>query len=759
MRSVHYMTKSIFIVRSRSTKTSVGRILRTVRGRLKRIAVLTLVLNLTASAQQLVRYDLYVNDTTVNYSGQPASAIAVNGQIPAPPLYFTEGDTAEIYVHNLMDEETSIHWHGIILPNEQDGVPYLTTAPILPHTTHLYKFPIIQTGTYWYHSHSGFQEQVGLYGALILHKKTQDSIPEFPVVLSDWTDENPEEVMRTLKMANDWYAIEKGSAQSYGEALVNRYLGAKIEQEWLRMFPMDVSDVSYKAFLTNGQPQQTLPNLKAGEKIRLRVINGSSSTYFWLQFAVGKVQIVANDGNDVVPVDVDRLIVGVAETYDVIVTIPDNMSYEFRATSEDRTRHTSLWLGSGMQMLAPTLPPLEYFKGMQMMNSMMNFDGTLNNMGMAMSNQTMDMNTVMYPELTRTKKKKNVERDDAMSGMQMGTSGTSGGPIVTLNYGMLRSPVKTNLLDWPVRTLHFTLTGNMNRYQWSINNRTLSESDKILMHGGENIRIILDNQTMMRHPMHLHGYAFRLLTGHGDYDPLKNVLDIMPMEVDTIEFAPEYPGDWFFHCHILYHMMSGMGRVFSYKDSAPNPQIDAIKDAWQKFVSDDNMWHYSTFIGAQSNGVFPRVIAMNRNYVLDATGATDYKGNFETEARFGKLFGDRQFLEIYVGADVRRLNAIHNFTPNSSEYAIENRTLATLGVAYVLPMFVQTNVRIDHTGRLRLQMSRSDLGLTSRLRLDALWNTDKEYDVNMRYIVTKRLSISADYDSHFGAGGGITFTY
>lgn len=206
-------------------------------------------------------------------------------------------------------------------------------------------------------------------------------------------------------------------------------------------------------------------------------------------------------------------------------------------------------------------------------------------------------------------------------------------------------------------------------------------------------------------------------------------------------------------------MMSGMGRVFSYKDSAPNPQIAPIKDAWQTFISDDNMWHFSTFLGAQSNGVFPSVTAMNSNYVLDATGATDYKGNFETEAHFGRLFGDRQFLEIFVGADVRRLNAIHNFSPNSSEYAIENRTLATLGGEYLLPMFIQTDLRIDHTGRFRLQMSRSDLALTSRLRLGALWNTDKEYDVDMRYIVTKRFSISADYDSHFGAGGGITFTY
>ncbi len=550
----------------------------------------------SAFAQQTVRYDLYVSDTTVNFADKAVSAIAVNGQIPGPVLNFTVGDTAEIYVHNLMNESTSIHWHGVILTNEQDGVPYLTTAPVYPHTTHLYKFPVVQTGTYWYHSHFGFQEQRGLYGALIFHRKhPDDSIPQFPVVLSDWTNESPEEVMRMLKTGNDWFAIKKGSAQSYGEALMKGYLGVKIEEEWLRMYPMDVSDVYYNAFLLNGMKDQTLPHLNAGDKIRLRIINASSSTYFWLQFAGGKMTVVANDGNDVVPVKVDRLIVGVAETYDVIVTVPDDMSYEFRATSEDRTGHASLWLGSGMKMPAPTLPRLDYFKGMQLMNGMMNMDGTMKNMGMNMSDQEMDMNTVMYPELTGGKKAKAGGQEMNTGGMNM--RGTPPGHIVTLNYGMLKSPVKTNLPDQPTKTLHFVLTGNMNRYQWSINNKTLSQSDKILIRKGENVRIILDNQTMMRHPMHIHGVTFRLLNGHGDYDPLKNVLDIMPMEVDTIEFTPPHTGDWFFHCHILYHMMSGMGRVFSVsKAAAPansgpptNPQIDTIKDAWQKFVSDEVM--------------------------------------------------------------------------------------------------------------------------------------------------------------------------
>ena len=720
---------------------------------------LMVTLNLSAFAQHAVRFDLYVSDTTVQFSDHRAEAIAINGHIPGPTLDFTEGDTAEIYVHNLMDQETSIHWHGIILPNEQDGVPYLTTAPIFPKTTHVYKFPIVQSGTYWYHSHAGFQEQMGLFGALILHKKTRDTTAEFPVILSDWTTERPEEVMRTLAMANDWYAIEKGSTQSYGEALTEGYLGAKFEQEWLRMFPMDVSDVYYNAFLSNGQIEQILHNLKPGDHIRLRIINGSSSTYFWLQFAGGKLTVVANDGNDVVPVDVDRMIVGVAETYDVIIAIPDTMSYEFRATSEDRTNHTSLWLGSGATKPAPTLPDLDYFKGMKMMNSMMNFDGTLHSMGMQMSNQEMDMNTVMYPELTGGTKETEKYLHGKTGSENAHTNASPGRSIIALNYGMLKSPVITKLPDAHVKIIHFTLTGNMNRFQWSINDKTLSEADKIVIRRGENVRIILDNQTMMRHPMHIHGHTFRLLNGHGEYDPLKNVLDIMPMETDSIEFAAQYYGDWFFHCHILYHMMSGMGRVFSYDEWFPNRELSGIKDPWQLFLDDDNMWHFSTFVGVQTNAVYPKAFIMNRDYVADVTAAADYRGNFETDFRFGRLFGNRQFLKIYIGADFRRLKALHNISLNSLEYRIDNRSVATVGAEYLLPMFIRADLRLDHTGRARLQIGRSDLNLTSRLRLDAMWNTDKEYGTRFNYIVTKRLCITAGYDTHFGFGGGITFTY
>ncbi|MBC7903086.1 MAG: multicopper oxidase domain-containing protein, partial [Gemmatimonadaceae bacterium] len=540
-----------------------------------------------------VRYDLYISDTVVKFSGKSKRAIAVNGQIPMPTLTFTEGDTAEIYVYNNLKEETSLHWHGLFLPNRYDGVPNLTQMPIKPGAKFLYKFPIVQHGTHWYHSHTELQEQIGMYGAFIINKRNEWDIPTIPVILSEWTDMKPEEVHRSLHAATDWFAIQKGATQSYSEAIKRKHLKTKIINEWKRMNAMDVSDVYYNSFLTNGKNQIEQSQLKAGDKVRLRIANAGASSYFWLTYAGGKITVVASDGNDVAPVEVDRLIIAVSETYDVVVTIPaDSTAFEFLATSEDRTKSTSLWLGKGIRQLASPLPRLKYFAGMKMMNEMMDMKGNMIEMkGMKMQNQIMDMNTVMYPEIEET------------------------ADLVTLNYNMLRAPEKTSLPAGPSRELKFDLTGNMNRYVWTMDNKTVSESDRILIKKGENLRIILFNNSMMRHPMHLHGHDFRVLNGQGEYAPLKNVIDIMPMERDTIEFAASEPGgDWFFHCHILYHMMSGMGRVIRYENSPPNPEIPNPKLAQRKLFRDDRMFHAMGSIGLESNGSDGEFMLANTRY-------------------------------------------------------------------------------------------------------------------------------------------------
>lgn len=689
-----------------------------------------------AMAQRVVRYDLYISDTMLHDKGKMVMAMAINGTIPAPTLYFTEGDTAEIYVHNKMNMETSIHWHGLILPNKYDGVSYLTTAPLKGGETHLYRFPLVQNGTYWYHSHTMFQEQSGLYGAFVIKKRNEPIEKEYTLLLSDWTDMNPQTVNRLLHNATDWFAIKKNSVQSYGEAIKAGRFGTKVNNEWKRMLAMDVSDVYYNYFWSNGQPVIKQPDFKPGDKVHLRIVNGSSSTYFWLNYAGGKITVVANDGKDVEPVAVDRMIIGVAETYDVVVTIPKDSSYEFLATPEDRTGSTSLFLGSGPEKQARHMSRLDYFAGMKMMNDMMKMNGKMNDMGMAMSLQQMDMNAVMYPEINDNP--------------------------VTLNYGMLRSPEKTTLPPGPETVLHFNLTGNMNRYVWSINNKTVSETDKILIKKGENVKIILYNGTMMRHPMHLHGHFFRVLNGQGDYAPLKNTLDIMPMETDTIEFAGTESGDWFFHCHILYHMMSGMGRIFSYENSPPNPEVPDPARAIKKIYADDRRIHTAGSIGLESNGSDGELTFANTRYRLQTewrVGFTPDHG-YETESHFGRYIGQMQWLFPYIGWDVRyRRHSGEEKNLFGQVNTKDYRSVFHVGIEYTLPMLILADASLDTQGKVRFQLSREDVPVTKRLRFKFMVNTDKEYMAGFRYIVTRAFSVSTHYDSDMGVGAGITLSY
>jgi len=729
---------------------------------------------------QVVRYDLYIRDTIVNFTGKSKRAIAVNGQIPMPTLTFTEGDTAEIMVHNELNESTSLHWHGLFLPNRYDGVPNLTQMPIAPHTTHLYRFPIIQHGTHWYHSHSGLQEQIGMYGSLVLNKRTEPALPTIPVMLSEWADMKPKEIDRSLHNATDWFAIKKGTTQSFSEAIKSGHLKTKLTNEWKRMNAMDVSDVYYDRFLMNGKNSSEYSQFKAGDKVRLRVANGGASTYFWLTYAGGKITVVANDGNDVEPVEVDRLLIAVSETYDVIVTVPENMQYEFLATSEDRTKYASLWLGSGMKMPAKKLGRLNYFAGMKMMNDMMAMDGNMLPMGMQMSNQTMDMNMVMYPEMNGDDDAgDNMKEMQGHEGhtMQMSGNNKMGGmqndgkkpAIQTLNYGMLKSPVITTLPEGPTKELRFELTGNMNRYVWSLDNKTLSETDKILIKKGENVKIIFYNNSMMRHPMHLHGHDFRVLNGKGEYAPLMNVLDIMPMETDSIEFAANTSGDWFFHCHILYHMMSGMGRVFRYEDSPPNPEITNPRYAWNQLKKDDRMFHVMLRAGIQSNGSDGEVMLAQTRWKISSMwhlGYHDMHG-YESETMLGRFLGKMQWWYPYIGFDYhykveggpKNLFGNEDKTWFGQTSRKNNRRTVVAGIAYTLPTLTVADLRIDGYGKLRFQLSREDIPVTPRLRLNWMLNTDKEYTTGLRYIVGKYFSLSAHYDSDMGVGGGITITY
>jgi len=346
---------------------------------------------------------------------------------------------------------------------------------------------------------------------------------------------------------------------------------------------------------------------------------------------------------------------------------------------------------------------------------------------------------------------------------------------------MLKADHKTTLTAGPVKELKFDLTGNMNRYVWSLDNKVVSESDKILIKKGEIVRIILFNNSMMRHPMHLHGHDFRLLNGHGDYAPLKNIIDIMPMETDTIEFAANEPGgDWFFHCHILYHMMSGMGRVFSYENLPASTDITNPKVARRGLNSDDRRFHAMGRLGIESNGSDGEFMLAQTRWKASTIWHLGFHAEhgYESETMIGRYFGKMQWWFPYVGFDYHykkegkatdKLFSLekspknifgseeNNWFGQSSNK--NNRQTAMLGVSYTLPMLFIADARIDSDGKLRFQLSREDVPVSKRLRFNIMINTDKEYMTGFRFILTKYFSISSHYDSDMGLGAGLTISY
>lgn len=710
-----------------------------------------------------VYYDLYIADTMVNFTGKHRHAIAVNGSIPAPTLSFLQGDTAIIRVHNKMHMETSIHWHGLLLPNSEDGVPYLNTAPILPGKTHTFIFPLVQSGTYWYHSHTNVQEQSGLYGSIVIKRPDEPPMKDQVLVLSDWTDENPHEVLRYLKRGAEWYSIRKGALQSYGEAIAAGYFKDKVKQEWQRMTPMDVADVYYDQFLINGKPKNLYKDAKPGDVIKLRIINGSSSSYFTVQFAGGPMQVVASDGINVQPFMIDQVELATAETYDVLIKIPAEGSYEFRATSWDVTNFGSMFFGSGSEILAPELPRLNYFKMMREMNDMMS---SMDMSGGGMNMHDMKgMNHGGMPGMDTTKKQapsgiaghdmgNMSDQDKSMEHGQMpGMFSKMGGNGSLLHYDMLKS-INPSVLDSTkkFREVRLDLTGNMLRYVWSFNNKTLSESDDILIKKGENVRFVMTNATMMRHPLHLHGHFFRFVNAQGEYSPMKHTFDIRPMETVTIEFYANEDKDWFFHCHNLYHMSSGMARIVSYEGSEKNIYA---KTGYKKLKTEHDRMIFPWFdVVAHTQAVFGEFTLSEMKYEFQSEIRASYKGDFEAENHFLRYIGNQQYFAPFIGFDYRNNRSLSR-EPNTKD----RRKVFDAGFYYLLPMLIRSEWRIDHTGKLRLQLERTDLALSNNILMDFQANTDKEYSVNFRYMFSRYFSLSSNYDSDYKWGMGLTLHY
>ncbi len=759
--------------------------------------------------RNIKEYNLTIEENEMTLAGVTAKGMTINGSIPGPVLEFNEGDLAIINVTNKMDEETSVHWHGLILPNFYDGVPYLTTPPIKPGTTFQYRIPINQSGTYWYHSHTMLQEQKGVYGSIVIHpkEKTLDYDTDLVVVLSDWTNEKPMNVLRNLKRGNEWYQVKKGTAVPLSRVIKEGALGAQFKFWRDRMEGADIADVYYPAFLSNGKKLAEYPEFKSGEKVRLRFINASASSYYWMDFGAGNPLIVSSDGVDVTPVNKSRFLFGIAETYDVIVTIPNGI-LEVTATTQDGSGSTSIRLGSGklfpatvidrpdkvammkqmakmdMKMGAPAMAgnqkkntPEALMKryGMQMdmkdgnmnmdMNNKMSMkDGKMDNqMSMKKDDQKpMNMNdNHMQMEMDKKMdmKKDSMPMNHNMSMLQKDSRSFDYNARKTyFNYDFLKAKENTTYKeDLPVNDLLLNLTGNMQRYVWSINGVPLSETDKIKIKGGEVTRITLNNLTMMHHPMHLHGHYFRVINENGERSPLKHTVNVPPMQKVIIEFYNEEYGDWFFHCHVLYHMMGGMARVFSY-DTPRDERMEAYPV--QKLIDETD--HYYSWGRARAGSNFTELNLMSSNIrnEFGLRAEFDYDQNAEVEVNYNRYLND--WVRVYAGVNTE------TSTPDS--YDTFN-TVGLVGVKYFTPYRFNVDVSMDHQLRPRIRLDR-ELLLFPRLfiegeyeyRADFGWVNDignisyqgeTQWLVGASYILSRNFSIQGNYNNRYGWGGGL----
>ena len=495
-------------------------------------------------------FNLRIGPTPVSIAGQIATALGINGSVPGPLLRFREGSTVTLDVHNELEEDTSIHWHGLLLPTNMDGVPGLSFAGIKPGQKYRYRYDVVQNGTYWYHSHSGLQEQSGVYGPLIIDAAEPEPFTydrEFVVLLSDWTFEDPERVFANLKMQDDYYN--------------GRRPVRDVTSMWseMRMSQTDIADVSALTYtyLLNGRDAASnwTGLFRPGERVRLRFINGSAMSFFNVRIPGLTMTIVQADGQNVTPVGVEEFQIGVAETYDAIVT-PADQAYTLMAESMDRSGFVRGTLAprAGMSATVPPLrePPTLTMRDMGMGHGDMGMDHGGTN-GHAMHRmQPVEHNHRRGPGVANLNEMPLERLDEPGLGLE-------NVPHKALCYADLRSVDPNRDQRPPGRTMELHLTGNMHRYMWSFDGVKFSEVESPLRFDyGERLRLVLVNDTMMSHPIHLHGMFFELVNGNGLHNPRKHTINVKPAERLAIDVTADAPGHWAFHCHLLYHMKAGM---------------------------------------------------------------------------------------------------------------------------------------------------------------------------------------------------------
>jgi CopA family copper-resistance protein len=520
-------------------------------------------------------FDLTIAEMPVNFTGAPRMATAVNASVPAPLLRMRQGDTVTLRVTNRLPVQSSIHWHGLIVPADMDGVPGLSFEGIAPGATFTYRYKVNQYGTYWYHSHSRFQEQVGLYGPLVIERRGGErhaSDREHTILLSDWTDEDPEHLFATLKKQSDYYNFGKRTFPDFVADVRSKGLKETVADRrmWgqMRMNPTDLADVggaTYTYLMNGTTPAGNWTGLfNRGERVRLRFINGSSMSFFDVRIPGLKLTVVAADGQDVEPVTVDELRIGTAETFDVIVTPSDDRAYSIFAQSMDRSGYACGTLAPKPGMTAE-VPPLEP-RSLLTMSDMGMAHGAGHGMsGMDHAAMGHSMGASESGDALRHAPRESGPLVDSTA-TQISARLDDPGPVLRNNGRRVLTYADLHTLGGPIdprdagREIELHLTGHMERFVWSFNGQKFSEAEPLRFQHGERLRIVLVNDSMMTHPIHLHGMWSEVLAEDGSFLVRKHTVSVQPAQRVSYLVTADALGRWAYHCHLLFHMEAGMFR-------------------------------------------------------------------------------------------------------------------------------------------------------------------------------------------------------
>lgn len=504
--------------------------------------------------------DLTIDEAALDFTGRARKAVTVDGGVPGPVLRWREGDTVTLRVHNRLATTSSIHWHGLIVPADQDGVPGLSFDGIPAGSRFTYRFPVRQSGTYWYHAHSRFQEQSGLYGAIVIEPRAGErhhADRDHVILISDWSDEDLERIYANLRTRSGMYNygrptlaefLRDARAKGFGDALAMRRMWSRMRMD--RSDLADVSGASYTYLVNGTTPAANWTGLfRPGERVRLRLINGSSNSIFDLRIPGLRLRVIAADGQDVEPVDVDELRLSAAETYDVLVEPREDRAYTIFAQSIDRSGHARATLAPRPGMTA-AVPPPDPRPRLAMRDMMGAMAGEADDGPMAMASHASTEygpNVDMRVDMPRT------NLDDPGAGLRERTHRV-------LTYADLRSVGGPLDAREPSRTIELHLTGNMERFAWSFDGLKYSQAKPVHFRRGERLRIRLVNDTMMNHPIHLHGMWSEVEAPDGAFQVRKHTVNVQPAQQVSYAVTADNPGRWAFHCHMLYHMEAGMFR-------------------------------------------------------------------------------------------------------------------------------------------------------------------------------------------------------